>query len=146
MSPWFETNSTFENVCIFLGMCAVLALIKHAILFALKRRRARIARKQKEAEAERTKLAISMIQPLRRNLDYAALGRKLFQVEQLPPGAVPIYDREGWQYTEHGVSPVSSQDDEIVIGPCNPDAVMIEQEVEAEPKSRWERLMLEDED
>ena len=36
-------------------------------------------------------LAESMIQPLRPPRDYTAVGRKMFLVEQLPPGALPIY-------------------------------------------------------
>lgn len=36
----------------------------------------------------RMKLAQSMIQPLRTRIDYAAIGRRVFQVEQLPPAPV----------------------------------------------------------
>lgn len=32
--------------------------------------------------------------PLRRNLDYQSIARKTFLVEQLPDGALPIYDKE----------------------------------------------------
>lgn len=42
----------------------------------------------------RSKLASSMIQPLRRRRDYASVGRKAFYVEQLPDGALPIYDKD----------------------------------------------------
>lgn len=41
--------------------------------------------------AGRSALAQSMAQPLRRNLDYHAIGRKTFMVQQLPQGASPIY-------------------------------------------------------
>jgi len=44
--------------------------------------------------AGRAKIAASMIQPLRQRRDYAAVGRKAFLVEQLPDGALPIYDRD----------------------------------------------------
>lgn len=44
--------------------------------------------------AGRTKLAASMTQPLRTRRDYAAVGRKTFLVEQLPDGALPIYDKD----------------------------------------------------
>lgn len=40
------------------------------------------------------KLAASMTQPLRLRRDYAAVGRKTFLVEQLPDGALPIYDKD----------------------------------------------------
>ena len=35
-----------------------------------------------------------MTQPLRTRRDYAAVGRKTFLVEQLPDGALPIYDKD----------------------------------------------------
>lgn len=44
--------------------------------------------------AGRRKLAASMIQPLRSRRDYTAVGRKTFLVEQIPDGALPIYDRD----------------------------------------------------
>ena len=44
--------------------------------------------------AGRAKLAASMIQPLRLRRDYTAVGRKTFLVEQLPDGALPIYDKD----------------------------------------------------
>lgn len=44
--------------------------------------------------AGRAKLAASMIQPLRLRRDYSAVGRKTFLVEQLPDGALPIYDKD----------------------------------------------------
>lgn len=42
----------------------------------------------------RQKLAASMIQPLRKQRDYSSVGRKAFYVEQLPDGALPIYDKD----------------------------------------------------
>lgn len=39
-------------------------------------------------------LAMSMTQPLRLRRDYSAVGRKTFLVEQLPDGALPIYDKD----------------------------------------------------
>ena len=44
--------------------------------------------------AGRQKLAASMIQPLRKRRDYSAVGRKAFWVEQLPDGALPLYDKD----------------------------------------------------
>ncbi len=44
--------------------------------------------------AGRAKLAASMIMPLRLRRDYTAVGRKTFLVEQLPDGALPIYDKD----------------------------------------------------
>lgn len=44
--------------------------------------------------AGRSKLAASMIQPLRIRRDYTSVGRKTFLVEQLPDGALPIYDKD----------------------------------------------------
>lgn len=42
----------------------------------------------------RSKLAASMTQPLRTRRDYTSVGRKTFLVEQLPDGALPIYDKD----------------------------------------------------
>src|SRR5271157_1547969 len=42
----------------------------------------------------RVKLAASMVQPLRLRRDYTSVGRKTFLVEQLPDGALPIYDKD----------------------------------------------------
>jgi hypothetical protein len=44
--------------------------------------------------AGRAKLASSMIQPLRLRRDYTSVARKAFLVEQLPDGALPIYDKD----------------------------------------------------
>lgn len=44
--------------------------------------------------AGRHKLAASMTQPLRTRRDYMSVGRKTFLVEQLPDGALPIYDKD----------------------------------------------------
>ena len=44
--------------------------------------------------AGRQKLAASMIQPLRNRRDYNAVARRAFYVEQLPDGALPIYDKD----------------------------------------------------
>lgn len=42
----------------------------------------------------RAKLAASMVQPLRLRRDYSSVARKAFLVEQLPDGAIPIYDKD----------------------------------------------------
>jgi len=42
----------------------------------------------------RAKLAASMTQPLRLRRDYTSVGRKTFLVEQLPDGALPVYDKD----------------------------------------------------
>src|ERR1700722_1836187 len=38
--------------------------------------------------------AAAMTAPLRRNLDYHGLARNVFQVEQLPQGALPYYNKD----------------------------------------------------
>lgn len=42
----------------------------------------------------RTQLAASMIAPLRQRMDYSSVGRRTFLVDQLPDGALPVYDRD----------------------------------------------------
>lgn len=44
--------------------------------------------------AGRARLAASMVQPLRSRRDYSSVVRKTFLVEQLPDGALPIYDKD----------------------------------------------------
>ena len=44
--------------------------------------------------AGRQRLAASMISPLRQRRDYTSCGRKAFYVEQLPDGAMPVYDKD----------------------------------------------------
>lgn len=46
------------------------------------------------SSAGRRRLAASMIQPLRDRRDYSSVGRKTFLVEQLPDGALAIYDKD----------------------------------------------------
>jgi hypothetical protein len=41
----------------------------------------------------RRALAASMVQPIRRPMDYASIARRTFIVEQLPEGALPNYDQ-----------------------------------------------------
>ena len=52
-----------------------------------------------------SRLAQSMAAPLRARLDYQSVGRRTFLVEQLPEGALPIYDRDpevGQMAVSHG--------------------------------------------
>lgn len=60
---------------------------------SLMMKRAQIERHISTA-AGRQKLAASMIQPLRTRRDYTSVGRRTFLVEQLPDGALPIYDKD----------------------------------------------------
>lgn len=54
----------------------------------------------------RLRLAMSMIQPIRRRIDYQSLSRKVFLVQQIPDGALPIYDKDP------GVASIVVPDDE----------------------------------
>ena len=47
-----------------------------------------------KTKAGRDALAQSMTQPLKRRLNYQAIGRSAFVVEPLPQGALPIYDND----------------------------------------------------
>lgn len=46
--------------------------------------------------SEEGKIALgqAMANPIRRNLDYMGVGRKVFVVDPLPQGALPVYDRD----------------------------------------------------
>lgn len=68
----------------------------------------------------RQSLARSMAQPLRTRIDYQSIGRKTFIVQQLPTGALPIYDKDidvcsALQDSKQSLYP----DDEIVVNPNN---------------------------
>lgn len=69
-------------------------------------------------------LAQSMIAPLRRRLDYQGLARKVFSVQQMPGGAVPIYVSSG---LPSGNLPVYDSDlvADIVVGRYKYDAIKI---------------------
>jgi hypothetical protein len=45
-------------------------------------------------QAGRSRLAASMIAPIRQRLDYQSIGRRALMVEQMPEGAAPVYDRD----------------------------------------------------
>src|SRR5579885_3030482 len=53
--------------------------------------------------AGRAALAASMVQPIRRNLNYQGLARQVFQVQQLPQGALPVYYREPEGYKHDAI-------------------------------------------
>ena len=40
------------------------------------------------------RLAQSMIAPIRARLDYQGIARKIFTVQELPPGALSYYDKD----------------------------------------------------
>lgn len=52
------------------------------------------------SSAGRAKLAASMVQPIRRNLDYQGSARRALLVDSLPTGALPIYDINKFQHDE----------------------------------------------
>lgn len=71
--------------------------------------------------AGRQRLAASMIQPLRTRRDYTSVGRKTFLVEQLPDGALPIYDKDplvtAYMIGEEGENILAVQKPKRVIFP-----------------------------
>ncbi len=42
----------------------------------------------------RARLAQTMVAPLRQRIDYQSIARRTFLVEQMPEGALPVYDRD----------------------------------------------------
>jgi len=71
--------------------------------------------------AGRSKIAASMIQPLRLRRDYTSVNRKTYLVEQLPDGALPIYDKDpdvtAYVVGEEGESILAIQKPRRVIFP-----------------------------
>lgn len=122
----------------------------------------------------RRRLTESMVAPLRARMDYQSIARRTFQVEALPPGATPIYERPvpppwpSWAvegvtvyhrvegYQAYIVSEV--RDDSLKLSEVGTtedfqlhrlyhspgDPVLDREWCEAVPMSSWERL-LEDE-
>lgn len=56
--------------------------------------RDRLIEEQLRTASGRQRLASSMQQPLRSQRDYLSVARKAYYVEQLPDGALPIYDKD----------------------------------------------------
>lgn len=77
-----------------------------------------IARYIKTA-AGRARLAQTMIAPLRRRRDYTSVGRKAFYVEQLPDGALPIYDKD-----PNITAYVVAEEGENIVAVAKPKRVM----------------------
>lgn len=47
-----------------------------------------------QSERGLRRLAFAMTEPLRQRLDYKGIGRKFLEVDELPQGEVPVYDRD----------------------------------------------------
>lgn len=56
--------------------------------------RSRIIEQYIATTSGRQQLARAMVAPLRRNLDYQSVARRAFLVDELPQGALPVYDRD----------------------------------------------------
>ena len=69
----------------------------------------------------RAKLAATMQQPLRMRRDYTAVGRKTYEVEDLPDGALALYDKDpevtAWVVGEEGDNLVSIAKSRRIICP-----------------------------
>ena len=68
----------------------------------------------------RVKLASSMTQPLRTRRDYLSVGRKTFLVEQLPDGALAMYDKD-----PDVVAYVVGEEGENIVSVAKPRRVLI---------------------
>lgn len=56
--------------------------------------RSRIIEQYLANTSGREQLARAMVQPLRQRLDYQSIGRRTFLVDEMPQGALPVYDRD----------------------------------------------------
>lgn len=83
----------------------------------------------------RARYAASLTQPLRKRRDYQSVARKAFYVEQLPDGALPIYDKDAevtaYIVGEEGMNIVSVQKPKRVAFPlfeitANPEVPLTE--------------------
>ena len=87
------------------------------------------------SEDGRKKIASSMTQPLRSRRDYASVARKAFLVEQLPDGAIPVYDKDAevtaYVISDDGENVLSVQKPKRVLFPifeivANPEASIMQ--------------------
>ena len=74
-----------------------------------------------ETDEGRTALAQAMVEPIRRSLEYQAVGRKLLMVDELPQGALARYERDvasvAWVISRRGAVPDQFQEGEEVLVP-----------------------------
>ena len=74
-----------------------------------------------ETDEGRTALAQAMVEPIRRALEYQAVGRKLLMVDELPQGALARYERDvaaiAWVVSRRGAVPDQIQEGEEVLVP-----------------------------
>lgn len=74
-----------------------------------------------ETDEGRTALAQAMVEPIRRSLEYQAVGRKLLMVDELPQGALARYERDvasiAHVVSRRGAVPDQIQDGEEILVP-----------------------------
>ena len=74
-----------------------------------------------ETDEGRTALAQAMVEPIRRSLEYQAVGRKLLMVDELPQGALARYERDvaaiAHVISRRGAVPDQIQEGEEVLVP-----------------------------
>ena len=74
-----------------------------------------------ESEEGRVALAQAMVEPIRRSLEYQAVGRKLLMIDELPQGALPRYERDvrsvARVISRRGAVPDEIQEGEEVLVP-----------------------------
>ena len=74
-----------------------------------------------QTDEGRTALAQAMVEPIRRSLEYQAVGRKLLMVDELPQGALARYERDvaaiAWVVSRRGAVPDQIQEGEEVLVP-----------------------------
>ena len=74
-----------------------------------------------DTDEGRVALAQAMVEPIRRSLEYQAVGRKLLMVDELPQGALARYERDvaavAWVVARRGAVPDQIQEGEEVIVP-----------------------------
>ena len=90
-------KTTFSNIMAWIIASNELPISKD---FLEMYDRALLISKQIKTPEGRTALAQSMVNPIRRALDYQAIGRKLLMVDELPQGALPRYDKEVKEVTK----------------------------------------------
>jgi hypothetical protein len=74
-----------------------------------------------ETDEGRTALAQAMVEPIRRSLEYQAVGRKLLMVDELPQGALARYERDvaaiAHVISRRGAVPDQIQEGEEILVP-----------------------------
>ena len=88
---------------------------------AVNERRAALIAQAMDTPEGRVALAQAMVEPIRRALEYQAVGRKLLMIDELPQGAYARYEKDvravAWRVPRRGAAPENIVEGEEILVP-----------------------------